>query len=67
MAGEAFALRRGDVPDAGRPQRVALCFAAFGCGYNGEILPFGERALFKVPAGHSRQVAAGVQQRTGDG
>ena len=33
-------------------------FAAFGCGYKGEILPFGETALFKVPMSHTRQVSA---------
>ena len=40
--------------------------AAYGVGYRGEILPFGETALFKVPESHSRQVAQGVQRNKGD-
>ncbi len=40
--------------------------AAYGVGYRGEILPFGETALFKVPESHTRQIVAGVQRSKGD-
>jgi hypothetical protein len=40
--------------------------AAYGVGYRGEILPFGETALFRVPESHSRQIATGVQRNKGD-
>jgi hypothetical protein len=40
--------------------------AAFGCSFNGEILPWGETALFKVPMSHTRAIALGVQMPKGD-
>ncbi|HIG17279.1 MAG TPA: hypothetical protein EYQ31_08310, partial [Candidatus Handelsmanbacteria bacterium] len=40
--------------------------SCFGHGYNGEILPFGETALFKVPMSHARELAAGVLAPKGD-
>ena len=40
--------------------------AAFGIGYTGEILPFGETALFKVPESHTRQVSSTVTRNKGD-
>ena len=40
--------------------------SAYGVGYRGEILPFGETALFKVPESHTRQIAAGFQRNKGD-
>ena len=41
-------------------------FAAFGCGYGGEVDLFGETCLFKVPMSHSRQVAVGTRAHKGD-
>ena len=41
-------------------------FSAFGCGYTGEVLPFGETALFKVPVSHTRQASAQVRLHKGD-
>ena len=34
--------------------------AAFGCGYKGELVPFGETCHFKVPTSHAREIADGV-------
>ena len=35
-------------------------FAAFGCGYTGEVLAFGETCLFKVPMSSSRQQSSHI-------
>jgi len=40
--------------------------ACYGTGYRGEILPFGETALFKAPASHTRQATAKDLQAKGD-
>ena len=40
--------------------------SAYGVGYRGEILPFGETALFKVPESHTRQVTAKVTRNKGE-
>ena len=40
--------------------------AAFGCGYTGEVLPFAETALFKVPISHTREITSGVMMPKGD-
>ena len=37
--------------------------AAFGAGYKGELLPFGETAHFKVPTSHQREIADGGSSR----
>ena len=41
-------------------------YAAFGVGYRGEILPFAETALFKVPMNHTRQVSKNVTAHRGE-
>ncbi|CAK0790198.1 unnamed protein product, partial [Prorocentrum cordatum] len=40
--------------------------AAYGVTYNGEILPFGETALFKTPISHTRRIAATSLKRKGE-
>ncbi|CAK0827956.1 unnamed protein product [Prorocentrum cordatum] len=40
--------------------------AAYGVTYNGEILPFGETALFKTPISHTRQIATASLKRKGE-
>ncbi len=40
--------------------------AAYGVGYRGEFLPFGETALFKVPVSHTRQITAKATRNKGE-
>ncbi|CAK0800261.1 unnamed protein product, partial [Prorocentrum cordatum] len=40
--------------------------AAYGVTYNGEILPFGETALFKTPISHTRQITATSLKHKGE-
>ena len=40
--------------------------SSYGVGCRGEVLPFCETALFKVPESHTRQIAAGVMRNKGD-
>jgi hypothetical protein len=39
---------------------------AFGVNFTGEILPFGEIALFEVPESHTRQVSSTMTRNKGD-
>ena len=41
-------------------------FAAFGTGYTGEVVPFGESCFFKVPMGSTRQIAKDVRAQKAD-
>ncbi|CAK0848676.1 unnamed protein product, partial [Prorocentrum cordatum] len=40
--------------------------AAYGVTYNGEILPFGETALFKTPISHTRQITTTSLKHKGE-
>ena len=40
--------------------------SCYAVKYKGEILPFGETALFKVSASHSKQIAADRLQHKGE-
>ena len=41
-------------------------FAAFGCGYRGELMIFGEICLFKIPMSHSRAISANTRAHKGE-
>ncbi|CAK0875518.1 unnamed protein product, partial [Prorocentrum cordatum] len=40
--------------------------AAYGVTYNGEVIPFGETALFKTPISHTRQITATSLKHKGE-
>ena len=41
-------------------------FAAFGTGYTGEVVPFGEVCLFKVPMSSTRQIGTDTRAQKAD-
>ena len=49
-----------------RADSITSYRAACGVGCNGEILPCGETALFKVPESHTRQVSSTSTRNKGD-